>query len=347
MENTFREITYAEAINEALVQEMAINPSVFVYGIGVPDHKKVFGTTNDLDLLYPGRCFDAPLSEAALTGFGIGAAICGLVPVQIHIRMDFMLLALNQLINMAATHHYITKQPVPFVIRGIVGRGWGQGCHHSKSLHGLFSGIPGLKVGMPASPRDAKGMLIKAMRDPNPTILIEHRWLYWARGKVPTGLYQTPPTSSFVRCGKDVTVVATSWMVVEAMRAAEVMSERGIEVEIVDLRWSNPLTEDIMGNIIFSVKKTQRLIIADNDWLRYGISAEIFTSLVESGVLPKTLNRIGHRPSPCPTARHLENEYYPSAKEIIRAIEFALDLEPMSTDDVFDYSHENKFKGPF
>ena len=136
-------------------------------------------------------------------------------------------------------------------------------------------------------------------------------------------------------------------MVVEAMRAAEVMSERGVNVEIVDLRWSNPLTEDIMGNIILSVEKTERIIIADNDWMRYGISAEIFTTLVESGVLPRTLNRIGQRPSPCPTARHLENKYYSGAREVIRAIEFALDLKPMDVDDVFDYSHENKFRGPF
>jgi len=347
MEDSIREITYAEAINEALIQEMSINPAIFVYGIGVPDHKKVFGTTKDLDSLYPSRCLDTPLSEAALTGFGIGAAIRGLRPVQIHIRMDFMLLALNQLVNMAATHHYISGQPVPFVIRGIVGRGWGQGCHHSKSLHGMFSGIPGLVVGMPSSPRDAKGMLTRALRGLDPTLLIEHRWLYWAKGNVPEGSYETPYTSSFIRRGSDVTIVATSWMVVEAIRAAEVMSERGVEIEIIDLRWSNPLTEDIMGNIILSVEKTKGLIIADNDWMQYGISAEVFTSLAMSGIVPKTISRTGQRSSPCPTARHLEDKYYPGAKEVIRAVEFALDLEPMSIDGVFDYSHENKFRGPF
>jgi len=324
---------------------MEKDPSVFVYGIGVPDHKKVFGTTDKLDLLYPGRSLDTPLSEAALTGFGIGAAMRGLRPVQIHIRMDFMLLALNQLVNMAASNHYISGQPIPLTIRGIVGRGWGQGCHHSKSLHGMFSGIPGLRVGMPFSPHDAKGMLISAIRGSDPTLLIEHRWLYWAEGNVPEGIYETPMTSNIIRHGDDVTIIATSWMVAEALKAAEVMEERDVSVEVIDLRWANPIC---IGNAVASVDRTRRVIIADNDWRYSGLSAEIMCTLLENcSVLPGHIIRIGFKPSPIPTARHLENKFYPNAISLIRCIEMELGLEKMDVDNVIDYSHENRFKGPF
>ena len=190
-----RTIDFCSAVNEALTQEMQRDPTVFVYGVGVPDHQNVFGGTKGLvERFGPKECFDTPLCEEAMTGFAFGSAINGLKPIHIHIRVDFLLLAMNQLANMLSVYQYNTngKIPLPIVIRAIVGRGWGQGSQHSKSLHSVFAHFPGLKVVAPSRPFDAKGMLIAAIRDPNPVIFLEHRWLYWATGEVPEDLYTVP-----------------------------------------------------------------------------------------------------------------------------------------------------------
>lgn len=342
-----RQITYCEAINEALVQEMECDSSVIVYGIGAPDHKRVFGTTNELVERFGDRCFDVPLSEDAMLGFGVGAAIGGLRPVNVHIRMDFLILAMNQLVTIASTHHYITGQSVPLVIRVIVGRGWGQGCHHSKSLHSTFAHIPGLKVVLPVTPYDAKGMLIAAIRDNNPVIFIEHRWLYWAKGYVPEYSYtQRLDWANVVRRGKDITIIATSWMVVEALHAAATLEERGVLVEVIDLRSAQPLDDEMIVN---SVKKTSRCIVADNDWVHCGLGAEIVARIQEKCLhdLAEPIARVGFAPSPCPTARCLENAFYPNAKTIIREIEKTLSLPEIDLSGEDFYSHERKFKGPF
>jgi acetoin:2,6-dichlorophenolindophenol oxidoreductase subunit beta len=176
-----RKLDYAGAIREAMWQEMERDEKVFVYGIGVPTFSKIFGTTKGLQEKFGHeRCFDTPISEDAMTGFGLGAAIRGLRPIHVHIRVDFMLLATNQLVNMVSNYVYSTggKLPVPMVIRAVVGRGWGQGAQHSKSLFSNFAHIPGLKVIAPTTPSDAKGMLTAAIRDDNPVICFEHRWLY-------------------------------------------------------------------------------------------------------------------------------------------------------------------------
>jgi len=317
---------------------------IFIYGIGVPDHKKVFGTTAGLDELFPGRSFDTPLSESALTGFGTGSALLGLHPLLVHIRMDFALLTLNQLYNITSTNHYMSGRPVPLTIRGIVGRGWGQGCHHSKSLHSIFSSIPGLKVYLPVTPAEAKGMTMRALRDPNPTFIIEHRWLYWAQDYVPGGPYETPISNPVIRHGSDITVASTSWMTVEAIRAAEVMAERDISVEVVNLRYLNPLP---IVDLFCSVKNTGKLIVADNDYRTYGISGEIFYRVHSSGLNNISFSRVGWPPQPIPTARHMEDRFYPNAASIVFEIESQLGLSHIDTSDMFDYSHEEKFKGPF
>ena len=182
-----RMISYGDAIKEAISQEMERDPRVFVYGIGVPD-QGIFGTTVGLAEKFGQlRCFDTPVAEDSMVGFGLGAAINGFRPIHIHIRVDFLILAMNQLINMVSCYHYLSggTLKVPMVIRAIVGRGWGQGAQHSKTLHSLFAHIPGLKVVLPTTPHDAKGLLIVAIRDDNPVIMIEHRWLYWQMGHVP------------------------------------------------------------------------------------------------------------------------------------------------------------------
>ena len=190
-----RRISYCEALNEAMVQEMERDSSVFVYGIGVPDHKKVFGSTVGLvERFGPDRCFDTPLCEDSMTGFGLGAAVNGLRPIHIHIRVDFLLLAMNQLANIVSSYRYASggKLKVPLVIRAIIGRGWGQGFQHSKSMYSIFANIPGLKVVLPVTPRDAKGLLISAIRDDNPVIFVEHRWLYWQEDNVPEEPFTMP-----------------------------------------------------------------------------------------------------------------------------------------------------------
>ncbi len=344
-----RMITYGEAIKEALVQEMESDPRVFVYGIGVPD-QGIFGTTTGLQEKFGhNRCFDTPLAEDSMVGFGLGAAINGLRPVHIHIRIDFLILAMNQLANMVSCWHYLSggKLNIPMVIRVIVGRGWGQGAQHSKTMHSIFAHIPGLKVILPTTPRDAKGLLIGAIRDGNPVIMIEHRWLYWQQGEVAQEPFALPlEGANILRRGNDVTVVATSWMNVEALKAAEILSRRGVDIEIVDPRVIAPLNDDM---IVRSVLKTGHCIVADNDWLHCGFSAEIAARVSAKcfNKLKRPVHRIGFAQTPCPTVRHLEDEFYPNAVTIIRAVEQMLDLSPTDLSKEEFYSHNNRFKGPF
>ena len=341
-----RIISFSDALNEAMHQEMARDKSVFVYGI----ENKGFGSLDGLaDRFGEERCFVTPLSEDAMTGFGLGAALNGLRPIHTHIRIDFLMLAMNQLVNMMSSYHYGTsgQLSVPLVIRAVVGRGWGQGFQHSKQLHGLFGQIPGLKVIMPTSPYDAKGLLISAIRDNNPVLFIEHRWLYWQNGHVPKESYQIEiGKPNVIRKGEDITIVATSWMNVEAAMAAEILMRQGVKVEIIDPRAASPLNDQI---IIDSVNKTGRCIIADNDWLHCGLSAEIATRVYQKcfGRLKAPVVRIGFAHTPTPTARILENEFYPNAATIVRAVEKELNLKPVDLSQENFFSHENRFKGPF
>lgn len=345
-----RKITFCDALNEAMIQEMERDPAVFVYGIGVPDHKKIFGsTTHLLEKFGADRCVDTPISEDAMTGFGLGAAINGLRPIHIHIRVDFLLLAMNQLANMVSSFCYGSggKLRVPLVIRAVVGRGWGQGYQHSKTMHSTFAHIPGLKVVLPTTVADAKGLLASAIRDDNPVLFMEHRWLYWQQGEVPEREFTIPlGVEHLVRKGSDVTVIATSWMNVEALKAAEILDRHGVSVEIIDPRTIAPLQDELM---ISSVEKTGHCIVADNDWSFCGFGAEVSARVSEKcfGKLKSPVQRIGFAHTPCPTVRHLENEYYPNAVTIIRAIEAKLGLSPTDLSGENFYSHENRFKGPF
>lgn len=345
-----RKISFAEAIREAMFQEMAADPSVYVYGIGVPDFKGIFGTTLGLAEEYGSkRCFDTPLSEESMTGFALGAALKGMRPVHVHIRADFLLLAMNQIVNMMSCHNYMTggHTPLPIVIRAIIGRGWGQGSQHSKSLFSYFTHIPGLKVVAPTTPRDAKGLLIAAIRDNNPVIFLEHRWLHWIEDDVPEESYSVPLSkANILRKGDDLTIVATSWMNVEAIHAAKLLSSRGINIEIIDPRTLAPMD---MQPIIESVKKTGKCLVADYDWVKSGLSAEIAAEVSEKcfGHLTQPVQRIGFSHTPCPTVRTLENHFYPSAETIIRTSERMLDRPAMDLSGVDFFSHERRFRGPF
>jgi pyruvate dehydrogenase E1 component beta subunit len=345
-----RMITYRDALNEATAEEMRRDPGVFTYGIDVADHKRIFNSTKGLvEEFGSERCFSTPLSEDAMTGFGMGAAINGMRPIHVHMRVDFLLLGINQLVNMIATHHYGSggSMKVPLVIRAIIGRGWGQSYQHSKSLHSWFAHIPGLKVVMPSTPHDAKGMLIAAIRDDNPVVFIEHRWLYDALGEVPeNGGPVSLEGAQILRQGRDITIVGTSWMNVEAIKAAQILERHGVDVEVVDVRSIAPFDGK---TIIESVKKTGHCIIADNDWVHCGFSAEVAATVYAACFrqLKSPVDRIGYEATPCPCTRTLEDKFYPNAIDIIRSVEEKLGLKPIDLSAEDFYSYENKFKGPF
>lgn len=345
-----RMITFVEALNEAMTQEMRRDPRVFLFGLDVTDHKRIFGSTRGLEVFGPKRFFGTPLSEEAMTGVALGAAISGLRPIHVHIRVDFLLLAMNQLANMVATTRYGSagKLKVPLVIRAVIGRGWGQGFQHSKSLQSVFAHIPGLKVVMPSRPYDAKGLLIAAIRDDNPVIFLEHRWLYWLRGRVPREPYVVPlGKPRYVRRGDDITIIATSWMTVEAFKAAEVLSRKhGVEAEVIDVRTIYPLDD---ASLVRSVLKTGHCIVADYDWEFCGLSGELAARISAKcfGKLRSPVERVAFPHTPCPTTRPLENVFYPNAVTLIRAAEKKLGLKraDLRGEDFYDW--ERKFFGPF
>lgn len=344
-----RRISFCDALHEALHQEMARDSRIFIYGIGVPD-QKIFGSTEGLlERFGPERCFDTPICEETMTGFALGAAINGLRPIHVHIRVDFLLLAMNQLVNMISSYTYGTggTEKVPLVIRAIVGRGFGQGSQHSKSLHSLFAHVPGLKVVLPTTPRDAKGLLTAAIRDDNPVIFIEHRWLYWAMDDVPEEPFAIPlGKGQVLRQGRDLTIVGTSWMNVEALKAAEILERHGLNIEVVDPRTIAPLDDAL---IMESVRKTGRCLVADNDWIDYGFGAEVAARVSEQcfGALKAPVKRIGLAQTPCPTVRVLENAFYPNAATLIRSVEQQFGLPPLDLSREDFYSHERRFTGPF
>jgi len=319
---TERKISYAEAIREATDIMMARDPSVFVIGEGVPDPKKIFGTTSGLIEKYKGRVLDMPLSENGMTGICVGAALTGMRPVMVHQRVDFGLLAMDQIANSAAKWNYMFdgKRSVPMVIRFIIGRGWGQGPQHSQSLQALFAHIPGLKVVMPSTPYDAKGMLISAIEDNNPVIFIEHRWLHYIKDDVPEGYYTVPlEKCRVIREGKDITIAATSYMTIESIKASEMLMELGISVEVVDIRTLKPLDEE---TIISSVKKTKNLLVCDSGWKFGGFAGEVIATVVEKAFdqLSSAPQRIASPDFPTPSSRALADAYYPLSTDIANKV---------------------------
>lgn len=351
-----REISYAKAVLEATDQCMSVDPLVYIMGLGVPDPKGIFGTTSGLVAKYgPERAMDTPVAENGMTGIAIGSALVGMRPIMTHQRLDFMLLSLDQIINNAAKWHYMFggQMKVPIVLRLLLGRGWGQGPQHSQNLQSLFAHLPGLKVVLPTTPYDAKGLLISAIEDDNPVIFIEHRWLHGIVGPVPEKMYRIPiGKSRVVKKGRDVTIVTSSYMTLESMRASDMLKKDGIDAEILDLRTIRPFDED---SIVRSVKKTGRLIAVDGAWPRFGVAAEVLALAAEKcyTALKCASKRVTFPDLPTPTSWSLANRYYPRAIDIVNEVKGMFDISVTQAKDSGSYYNvphdvpDKSFTGPF
>jgi len=346
-----QKIKFFEAINQGFDYSMQKDSSVCLIGLGVTDPKGIFGTTSGLLSKYgKDRVFDIPIIENAITGIAIGASLNKMRPILSHQRVEFALLSIEQIINQAAKWFHMSagKQKIPIVIRLIIGRGWGQGAQHCQSLETLFSHIPGLKVVSPSNPSDAKGLLIAAIKDNNPVIFFEHRWLHNTFGFVKNDQSKIPiGKAKKIKSGKDLSIITYSYGVLLAIQSSKVLKKLGIDVEIIDLRTLRPLDK----NTIFkSVKKTKRAIVIDNGWTKYGISSEILSILYEN----KDINlkdapiRIGFKDTPIPSSRELAKYCYPYCKDIIKKI-----LKLFKRNDKINIKNEfidvpdKNFLGPF
>jgi pyruvate dehydrogenase E1 component beta subunit len=356
-----RIIDAATAIREATAQAMRADERVFVMGEGAADPKGVFGTTSGLvEEFGTDRVMEMPIAENGWTGIAIGAALCGQRPILVHQRVEFSLLAMEQLVNNAAKIHYVSggRHRAPLVVRLVVGRGWGQGPAHSQSLETLFAHIPGLKVVMPSSAADAKGLLLGAIEDDGPVIVIEHRWVHYASGHVDTDAVAMPLDGPRrVREGDACTVVSTSYMTLEAMQAADALAGAGCNVDLFDLRVLRPLKLDA---IVASVRRTGRLVTVDTGHATYGIGAEIVARVTAEAFssMKAAPRRIGLPEHPTPSARTLAEAYYPRSPRIAMTIGAVAGLPPRTLAEVTEaLTHERdavpldiphpSFKGPF
>ncbi len=315
-----REITYGEALNEAHALEMESDPSIIVFGENVSSSWRA-ATKGLKERFGRERVRDAPITETAFIGMGVGAAIVGFRPVVEIMLVDFGLVAMDQILNQMAKSPYMSggAVKVPMTLRAIYGAGTSSGATHSESLYSLFAHMPGLKVAIPSNPYDAKGLLISSIRDDGPVVFMEHRLLGRMKGEVPEGTYTVPfGVANLVREGTDVTVVATGRMVGMAIEAADFLKQK-VSVEVIDPRTIVPLDEETILN---SLKKTGRLVIVDEDYERCGFSAEVAAIAAEKGFssLTAPVSRVATPNVPLPFNPVLESHLLPDREKIVRAI---------------------------
>lgn len=318
-----RVVTYTQALSEALRFKLHQDKNVIVLGQGVDDPAGVFGVTKGFKEMFgANRVFDTPLSEEGMMGVCVGAAMTGLRPVYFHNRPDFLLLAFNQLINHAAKIHFMDNglNHVPMVVWAAIGRGWGSGPQHSQAIQGLLLGVPGLKIIMPSTPYDAKGLLLAAIEDNNPVLIFEHRWLMKHKGVVPEGHYTVPLGKGiYRRRGEALTIVGASHTLDIALQAVDQLSSEGISADVIDLRTLQPLDEAI---ILESVAKTGKLLVVDTGWEVGGLCAEVGFRVAEKGFsyLKAPIRRIGLPQTMSPAGFTLEQFYYPNKEKIVQII---------------------------
>ena len=317
-------LTYAQALNDALREEMRADPRVFLMGEDIGHHGGIFRVTKDLiDEFGPERVRDTPISESGFVGLGIGAAMAGMRPVVELLFMDFALVAADQIVNQAAKLRYMSggRVAVPIVIRAQQGGGRGNGAQHSQSFESWFAQVPGLIVVAPATPHDAKGLLKSAIRAGNPVVFIEHKLLYNTKGEVPEGEHTIPIGKAEIkRDGRDITIVSYSRTLLFALEAAEQLAQQGIEAEVIDLRTIEPLD---METIIQSIKGTARLLVVHESHSHCGLGAEIIARVYEQApdALVTPARRLGAKHVPIPVAEPLENVVLPQPSDIVRAVE--------------------------
>lgn len=320
------EISYRQAVRDAMREEMLRDPRVILMGESITGYGGSYAVTKGLiDEFGPKRVMETPIAEAGIVGFAVGAAMGGLIPVAELMTVNFALLALDQVVNSAAKFHYMFggQWSVPLVVRTV--SGFGQlGPTHSQSFEGWFASVPGLKVVMPATPADAKGLLLAAIRDPDPVIFIEHSLLYSTRGEVPADAGDDGEipigSAKVVREGSDVTLVGYSRMLLQALHAAEVLErEDGISCEVVDLRTLRPLDYPTVVN---SVRRTHRLVLCGEDWRTGGFGASLLSEIQDRCFddLDAPIQRVAMRDIPLPYSRELERLLIPSSQDIISAV---------------------------
>lgn len=316
-----RIIKYTEAIKEATDQMMERNPKVFVVGLGVSYKNGADGTTAGLKAKYPERVFDVPVSEAGVTSMAVGAAISGLHPIVHHGRVEFALLASDSIFTQAAKWNYMFGggNPVPIVFRINIGRQWGNGPQHTQALYSLFGNVPGLKVVIPSTPKMAKGLLVSALQDNNPVVMLEPRWLFGLKQDVPIEVFSLPLNKArVVKEGKDVTVVSYGDGLFSASEAISLVGET-VDVELIDLVSLNPVDYDTVFN---SVKKTGRLITVDTTNPAFNVGSEVIASVAKNGrvKLKNAPIALSCPNVPCPTSTALTENYYPTRVDIANAI---------------------------
>ena len=317
------ERSYAEALSQGLGQAMEMDPGVIVIGQLVDYAPAVFGSTTGLaERFGVERVRDFPVAESAMTALGIGAAVGGMRPVLVHHRLDFMIYSLDAIVNWLSLWRFKSngRSSAPVTIRAIVGRGWGQGPQHSKSLHAWFAHIPGLKVAMPATAFDAKGLLLESVFGEDPVIMIEHRSLFGLKDRVPEIPYRVRFGRAVVRrAGEQVTLVAAGVMVPFSLRVAAQLAEQGVSAEVIDLRTVSPLDHQ---TVCRSVEKTGRLVVLDPTWLSFGMASEVVARVAErhGRSLRADPLRIAHPDSHTPMSSALETVYYPREADVVARV---------------------------
>ena len=348
--------TYRAALAEAMNSAMSNHSHTLIIGQGVADFKGLFGTTYGLKERFPDRVIETPIAEDSIAGICIGAALNSLYPINTHIRADFGLLIFNQLVNLAAKYRYMFGGlfELPLMMRMVIGRSWGQGAQHSQSLQSLLAHIPGLVVVMPSSPSSILSSYSYAIeKHRGPVVMLEHRLMYeleFAEDEPAPAPANPLFGSILVKEGSDVTLVATSVMVLEAKRAATYLEKFGISVEIIDL---HSISHPDKTMIIESVGKTRKLIVADTSWPAYGVSSEIARIVCEHdpSLLSAPMVSLGMQSAPCPTAKVLEDMYYPDVHNIVAKVQALCDsrntslIELPPKQSMTDYYKH--FKGPF